>query len=42
MIGDSDFAIISIKKNYLLSKSISGTILVYKYALKKNVIILEV
>ncbi len=42
IIGDGDFAIISIKKNYLLSKSISGTMLVYKYALKKNVIILEV
>ena len=42
MIDDSDFAIISIKKNYLLSQSISGTFLVYKYALKRNVIILEV
>ena len=42
MIDDSDFAIISIKKNYLLSQSIGGTFLVYKYALKRNVIILEV
>ena len=42
MIGDSDFTIISIKKNYLFGKSISGTALVYKDALKKNVIILEV
>ena len=41
MLGDSDFAIISIKK-YLLSESISGTLLAYKYALRKNVIILEV
>ena len=42
MIDDSDFTIISIKKNYLFGKSISGTALVYKDALKKNVIILEV
>ena len=37
LIDESDFSIIFIKAKYLLAHSVSGTALVYRYALKKNV-----
>lgn len=35
MIDESNYAIIHIKKNYLLSRLTSGTWVVYRYAIKK-------
>lgn len=39
MVENSDYVIIYIKKNYSLSRSISGTWVVYQYAIKKNIIV---
>ena len=36
MVENSDYVIIYIKKNYSLSRSISGTWVVYQYAIKKK------
>ena len=39
MVENSDYVIIYIKKNYSLSRSMSGTWVVYQYAIKKNIIV---
>ena len=39
MVDESNYAIIHIKKNYSLSRSTSGTWLVYQYTIKKNRIV---
>ena len=39
MVENSDYVIIYIKKKYSLSRSISGTWVVYQYAIKKNIIV---